>query len=117
MKQVVCSSDDLVPGQKRAVQIGLRSVVLVRMNSGEYCALLNVCPHQGARLSDGELTGTTLPADVGEYVFGRENEVLRCPWHRWEFDVTSGNALFNDRRACVKRYEVTVEEGNVVIHY
>ncbi|MBN2983517.1 Rieske (2Fe-2S) protein [Cohnella algarum] len=117
MRQVVCKADEMACGEKRAVQIGTRSLVLVRTNDGDYCALLNACPHQGARLSDGDLTGTTLPSSVGEYVFGRESEVLRCPWHRWEFDVKSGNTLFPDRRACVKRYEVTIEEGDVVIHY
>ncbi len=118
MRQVVaCGSEEMAPGQKKAVQVGSRSIVLVRLGNGDYCALMNACPHQGAPLSEGELTGTTLPSTVGEYVYGRDDEVLRCPWHRWEFDVTSGNALFNDRRACVKRYDVTVEGGDVVIHY
>ncbi|WP_027092792.1 Rieske (2Fe-2S) protein [Cohnella thermotolerans] len=117
MRQIVCSSEALVPGQKMAVQVGKRSVVLVRMGNGDYSALMDTCPHQGAKLSDGELTGTTLPSGVGEYVYGKEAAVLRCPWHRWEFDVTSGQALFEDRRACVKHFEVTIEDGNVVIHY
>lgn len=117
MKHVVCKVDELVPGSKRSVQIGARSFVLVMTSGGEYCAMRDACPHQGAKLSDGELKGTNLPSCVGEYIYGREGEILRCPWHRWEFDVTSGESVVSDRRTRVKTYEVTVEEGHVVLHY
>jgi len=42
-------------------------------------------------------------------VWGREGEILRCPWHGWEFDITSGRSIFNPHRVRVRIYEVTVE--------
>ncbi|MBD2844352.1 Rieske (2Fe-2S) protein [Paenibacillus sp. IB182496] len=116
MKHVVCKVEEMEPGSKRSIRIGSREVVLVMTGSGEYCAMRNVCPHQGARLSDGELTGTTLPSCAGEYTYGKEGGVLRCPWHRWEFDVSNGQSLFPDPRSRVKSYEVTVEDGHIVLH-
>jgi len=50
-----------------------------------------------------------LPSKPGEYRWGREGEVLRCPWHGWEFDITSGRSIFNPHRVRVRTYEVTVE--------
>ena len=39
----------------------------------------------------------------------REGEILRCPWHGWEFDITTGRSIVNSHRTRVKTYEVTVE--------
>ena len=50
-----------------------------------------------------------LPSKPGEYRWGREGEILRCPWHGWEFDITSGRSIFNPHRVRVRTYEVTVE--------
>ncbi|MFB9277476.1 Rieske (2Fe-2S) protein [Cohnella cellulosilytica] len=60
---------------------------------GQYRAYRNVCPHAGADVCVGTIGGTRLPARVYEYVYGRENEILRCPWHGWEFDLTTGEHL------------------------
>ena len=54
------------------------------------------------------MQGTALPSRPGEYRWAREGEILRCPWHGWEFDLTTGRSIFNPHRTRVKRYEVTV---------
>ncbi|HZP80657.1 MAG TPA: Rieske 2Fe-2S domain-containing protein, partial [Chthonomonadaceae bacterium] len=41
--------------------------------------------------------------------WGREGEILRCPWHGWEFDLLTGRSLFNPHKIRVRTYEVTVE--------
>lgn len=69
------------------------------------------CPHQGAPLCRGNVKGTTLPSKPGEYIWGRDGEIIRCPWHGWEFDILTGRSLFNPHRVRVKAYEVTVEPG------
>ena len=50
-----------------------------------------------------------MPSKPGEYRWGREGEILRCPWHGWEFDITSGRSSFNPHRIRVRTYKVTVE--------
>ena len=58
-----------------------------------------------------------LPSDPYEYRYGRESRVLRCPWHGWEFDLETGEKLFDvTERARVRTYPVSVEDGRVVIN-
>jgi 3-phenylpropionate/trans-cinnamate dioxygenase ferredoxin subunit len=35
--------------------------------------------------------------------------ILRCPWHGWEFDLTTGRSVFNPHRTRVRSYRVSVE--------
>jgi 3-phenylpropionate/trans-cinnamate dioxygenase ferredoxin subunit len=64
------------------------------------------------------------------YEYVKDGEVLVCPWHCWEFDITTGRSVFNPNRVrvrsypvtveseddSVETYEVTVEKGLVVVH-
>jgi nitrite reductase (NADH) small subunit len=76
---------------------------------GEFCALKNVCPHMGAPLCRGQVTGAgrvQIRADgVREVAWSREGEVITCPWHHWEFDIRTGETLFPSRNR-VRRYPV-----------
>ena len=105
---VVCAADELPPGTRRIVTVGARSIGVFNVG-GRYYALRNVCPHQGAPLCRGPLTGTTLPGPPGSYRYAREGEILRCPWHGWEFDVTNGRSVFNPHAVRVRRYAIAVE--------
>ena len=76
---------------------------------GDFYAVRNVCPHQMAPLCLGKVTGTTLPSRPGEFNWGKDGQILRCPWHAWEFDLTTGQSVFNPHKVRVKRYDVAVE--------
>jgi nitrite reductase/ring-hydroxylating ferredoxin subunit len=39
---------------------------------------------------------------------------VRCPWHKWDFDVASGRCVV-DPQLRVRRYPVTVSGGQVVV--
>ena len=105
---VVCAAEELPPGTRRIVQVGARSIGVFNIR-GRFYALRNVCPHQGAPLCLGPLTGTTLPGPPGSYRYAREGEILRCPWHGWEFDVTNGRSIFNPHAVRVRKYPVALE--------
>lgn len=75
---------------------------------GSYYAWRNVCPHAAAPVCEGVVCGTRLPSDVYEFVYGKDREILRCPWHGWEFDLTSGQHLAQDSTK-LKGYEVELE--------
>lgn len=64
---------------------------------------------QLAPVCQGKLGGTALPGKVGEYKYGLDGQVVRCPWHGWEFDVTTGRSLFNPHRCRVRSYEAFCE--------
>lgn len=105
----VCPIDELPPGERRIVEVEGRSIGVFNVD-GDLRALTNVCPHQRAPLCEGELTGTTEADGVDEVAWTRDGEVLRCPWHGWEFDVTTGESVFNPHRWSVTTYETDVLE-------
>ena len=111
-KFVIGLTRDVPPGKRLIVTLKGRSIGVFNVN-GTYYALRNVCPHQGAPLCTGSVGGTTfpsLPSHPEDYLYGREGEILRCPWHGWEFDLTTGKSLCNPHKYQVKTYEVTVEK-------
>jgi nitrite reductase/ring-hydroxylating ferredoxin subunit len=44
----------------------------------------------------------------------REGRIARCPWHNWEFDITTGENLADPRKR-VRTYEVDVTDGQVYL--
>ena len=107
-KHVVGSAAEIGPGQRKIVEVNGISVCVFNVN-GSYYALRNRCPHQGAPLCLGSLKGTALPSQPGQYLWAREGEILRCPWHGWEFDVTTGRSVCSPEKVRVRAYEVTVD--------
>lgn len=81
---------------------------------GTFVAALNVCPHQLAPVCLGLVRGTTLESSPGEYRWGRDGEILACPWHGWEFDLLTGEALAGNR-ARLRLFPVSVQEDTVYV--
>jgi len=108
---LVCPLAELAPGDRRVLEVDGRSIGVFNVH-GELYAIRNRCPHQGAPLCRGLITGMMVPSDPGVYVWRREGEIIRCPWHGWEFDITTGRSIFNPHRTRVKRYQVTVEPAS-----
>ncbi|MBU5349379.1 Rieske (2Fe-2S) protein [Paenibacillus lautus] len=107
----VLAEEDVPEGGHAVVNIDGREIGIYRVN-GEYHAILNYCPHQGAPICAGLVSGTTLPSEVYDYEYGRAGEIVRCPWHGWEFDLQTGKSLFSDRIR-VKKYKVEIHEGKI----
>lgn len=106
----ICITAELPIGERKIVDIAGKSIGVFNVN-GEYHAIRNACPHQLAPLCLGKVSGTTLPSDAGEYNYGHEGEIIRCPWHGWEFDLKTGRSVFNPHRCRVKSYPVSVEHS------
>jgi nitrite reductase/ring-hydroxylating ferredoxin subunit len=104
---VVARVSELPPGARRIVEIGRRSIGVFNVN-GKLYALRNACPHQGAPLCLGSIQGTMAESKPGEYRWEREGQIVRCPWHGWEFDITTGKSVFNPHKTRVRTYDVTV---------
>lgn len=105
---VVGRASELPPGRRKIVDVNGRSIGVFNVR-GRYYALRNTCPHQGAPLCLGAVTGTPAPGRPGEYRWERDGEILVCPWHGWEFDITTGRSIFNPAKTRVRSYEVSVE--------
>ncbi len=107
-RHVVGKVSEVRPGERRIVTAEGRSIGVFNVG-GAFFALRNSCPHQAAPLCLGAIKGMAMPSKPGEYIWAREGEILRCPWHGWEFDITTGRSVFNPHKTRVKAYDVTVE--------
>ena len=109
----VAQASDIEPGNHVIVTIKERSIGIFNVND-EFIAVLNICPHELTPVCRGRVGGTTLPSQPGEYRWGREGEIIACPWHGWEFDLLTGKMLA-DERIRVRRYPVEVRDGTVYV--
>lgn len=114
-RHVVCPAGELPPGSTRIVELRGRSVGVYNVE-GELYALRNVCPHHGAPLCLGEVTGRMLPSEPHVYDYGEENTVLRCPWHGYEFRLSDGRSILRPDKLRVRPYRIEVEDGDVVVY-
>lgn len=113
---VLCPVAELPPGTRKVFTgVGGARGVGVFNVEGRYYAVRNICPHKGAPLCYGRLRPHIVGAAAGEFAFEREGEILKCPWHQWEFDIATGWSLYAPRLR-VRTYSVTVEDGQLVLH-
>lgn len=99
----------------RIVDVGGRPVGVISVGE-EFYAVSDRCPHMGASMCTGSLSGTLVAAAPHELVYGRDDRVLRCPWHGWEFDLETGRSLLEPRRYGLRTFEVSTRDGDVVLH-
>jgi 3-phenylpropionate/trans-cinnamate dioxygenase ferredoxin subunit len=111
----VCRLDEVEPGGLHGVEVDGVAVVVARTPNGEMRVLRDRCSHEGARLSRGRLLHKVGGDSVGSYVLSEDEFVVRCPWHGYEFDLETGHCIADPRRARVRAYHVTVEDGVVYI--
>lgn len=114
-RYVVDALEEFPEGSRRVVDAGGRSVAIY--NRGDrFFALRNICPHHGAPLCTHELRGTMTATQPGEYAYAMDGEIVRCPWHGYEFTVEDGRCLSAPGAYRVKTYRVEVEEDDVVLY-
>ncbi len=100
-------------GRYRLFKAGRREIGVIRLADGRIYAVLNRCPHRGAPVCRGVVGGTLLPSDPDELRFGLKDEVLRCPWHGYEFSMRTGECLFTGERMRLRTFPVEVRDGRV----
>jgi nitrite reductase/ring-hydroxylating ferredoxin subunit len=109
----IASGDGPAPGEIRLIEVGGHRIGLVRAG-GELHALADRCPHRGAPLcSSGELATAIETAD-GRPALGPEHALIRCPWHKWDFEVATGRCAV-DAKLRVKRHHVWIEGADIVV--
>jgi len=89
---------DLKDGEMKAVDVADTKILLCKV-TGKFYAVGAVCPHYGAPLDTGLLTGTR----------------VTCPWHHAAFDVTSGDLLEPPARDGLPRYDTRIEGDDVIV--
>jgi len=113
-RHVIANAAELPPGGRKIVRIAGREIGVFNLD-GRFYALRNVCPHRGAPLCLGRLRPLVVSAGVGYVAHEREGEILKCPWHMWEFDLKTGCAM-HDEAIRVRTYRVAQEGEEVVLY-
>ena len=112
---VVARVDEFPEGARRIVRAGRLEVGVFNVG-GRYYALPNVCAHQFGPLCEGKITGT-IKADEGtawRRAWVQEGEILTCPWHALEFDLTTGRSIAYPK-ITLRQFAVRVEGEHVVV--
>jgi nitrite reductase/ring-hydroxylating ferredoxin subunit len=108
-KHRVARAGEIPPGGRKVVEVAGRSIGIFNIG-GEFFAIRNQCPHAGGPLCEGILSGFVSSTEPGQYEYVRRGEIVRCPWHQWEFDVKTGQSWFDPKKVRVRSYETSVEE-------
>src|SRR5688572_25767341 len=113
-RYVVARAADIPPSSRQVITVEGHEIGIFNLD-GVYYALLNHCPHRAGPLCHGRLRPLISSTDIGQVNYEREGEVIKCPWHQWEYDIRTGQALY-DARLRVRTYQV-VQEGDDVVLY
>jgi len=108
-REVVGKVDEIQSGGRKLITPwkGLAGIGVFNID-GEFYALRNLCPHKLGPLCVGQVSGRAIAsAQGGGIQFEKEGEVIRCPWHLWEFDIKTGQCL-TDPKVQVKTYPVGI---------
>ena len=88
---------EIPAGTGKVVEVGGKTLAVFNCE-GTFYAMENACKHRGGPLGDGSLSGKT----------------VTCPWHGWEYDVTTGVCAMN---VAIKSqtFAVKVEGDDILI--
>lgn len=93
----VATKSEVSLGSGIKVEIKGKEIAVFNVD-GNFCAIDDTCPHRGGPLSEGSLEGN----------------VVTCPWHGWQYDLTSGACLTNPAVQQTK-YEVKVQGDDILV--
>ncbi len=108
-----CTVQEVREKGRKIVQVKNMEIGIFLVD-GQYYAWRNLCPHAAAPICEGRVCGTTLPSMVYEYEYGREKEILRCPWHGWEFDLKTGLHL-TDESIKLRGYPLEIDGDHIYL--
>ena len=98
--QTVARADDIGLGEMKYVEAGKNDDPIVLINfEGDFYALTDICTHEEASLSDGEITG----------------DEIECPLHGGAFEIRTGLPAAFPVVTPAKIYPVRIVEGDVQI--
>jgi nitrite reductase/ring-hydroxylating ferredoxin subunit len=112
----VCSSEDVPEGGRLVLDIGDMTIGLFRVK-GRLYAYDNVCPHMGGPVCQGLLINGVREV-LGEHQqtvrqeFNEDDPHIVCPWHGFEFSITSGRHAGTGRPE-LRKFTVSESGGRV----
>jgi 3-phenylpropionate/trans-cinnamate dioxygenase ferredoxin component len=90
------STDNLAEGQTKSFPVGRRMIAVIR-SGAEFFAIEDVCTHDGAQLTGGDIEGAQ----------------IICPRHGARFCLRTGEALTPPAYEPARVYETKIENGHL----
>ncbi len=89
--------DEIPQGQIREFQVSGKTIAIANVG-GKLFAINSICLHHGGPLGEGDLDGT----------------VVTCPWHGWQYDVTTGR-LIQQPDAATQCYAIELRGEDIFV--
>lgn len=93
----VAGAADVPPGTGAVVHADGRAIALFNVD-GSFYAIDNTCLHRGGPVGEGDLEGV----------------IVTCPWHGFQYDVTTGRNVF-DPDVGLESFPIRITEGDVYV--
>ena len=93
----VAKVSDIKEGEGKVVEANGKTIALFNVD-GKFYAIDNTCKHKGGPLGEGTCDGN----------------VVTCPWHGWQYDVTTG-VCSNNPQVKMDTFEVQVDGEEVKV--
>jgi nitrite reductase/ring-hydroxylating ferredoxin subunit len=113
-RHVVAKAEEIQAGNCKIVTVKGREIGIFKVGEDFY-GLINRCPHQGAPLCRGEIVSRLVAPSPGDYRLTRPGEMIRCPWHCWEFDIRTGQSLCDPNSVRARAFGVALEPGKALV--
>jgi nitrite reductase/ring-hydroxylating ferredoxin subunit len=113
-RHVIAKADDIAPGSNKIVTVAGREIGVFNVG-GDFYALANRCPHAGAALCEGFISGLVGADGPNKYRLERKGEFIRCPYHGWEFDIRTGQSWCDPKSLKVRQFSITVAPGETLV--
>jgi nitrite reductase/ring-hydroxylating ferredoxin subunit len=94
----VAKASGIPAGSMKPVNVSGKPLTLANVG-GRFFAFQNPCSHMGGHLSEGMMLGN----------------VIVCPLHGCQFDITTGQHLSGPANKPIKTYAVKVEGDDVMV--
>lgn len=97
--QTVAKVGEILEGEGKPFEVNGRAIALI-LDEGNYYAIDDACPHQGAPLSEGTIMEKT----------------VSCSWHGWRFSLEDGRWIDSPKsKVCIATYPVRVEGDEIQV--
>ena len=93
----IAKTTDIASGTGKEFTVENRIVALFHVD-GQFHAIDGICAHAGGPVGDGAVTGC----------------LVTCPWHGWQYDVTTGAMCLNDQIR-LESFPVKVEGDAIMV--
>ena len=106
---------EIAEGSSRIVTLNGIEIGIIK-SKGHCYAFRNVCPHEGGPVCTGTITGTLVqgPETQWKLKWEREGEILYCPWHATDFEISTGESI-SRKGLRLQSYPLKVEGGKLKI--